>query len=163
MTHDRMKTSDKGLKLIREWEGCVLKVYADVAGYSTIGIGHLIRDGENFGLGITEDEAMALLAEDVVHAENCVNNYVKVGLTQGQFDVLVDFVFNVGGGAFRRSTLLRLLNDGDHDAVPHQLLRWKMAGGKVVQGLINRRKAGGKVWRAASLPKPRKKPAHSCA
>ena len=152
-----MKTSEAGLEFLKTWEGCELQIYPDQAGYATIGIGHLIRDGENFSGGLTEHEALELLARDVRVREDAVNRYVDVPLSQRQFDVLVEFTFNIGVGAFEASSLVRMLNDGDYDCVPGQLLRWKYTGGRVSQGLINRRKAGGKVWRAASQSKPRKK------
>jgi lysozyme len=142
-----MITSNRGLEFVAEWEGERLQIYNDVAGYPTIGIGHLIIDGEDFSGGITHDQAMRLLADDIRHTENSVNRYVDVSLVQHQFDALVSFTFNVGGGAFRRSTLLRRLNAGKPDDVPAQLRRWNRAGGKVVNGLINRRDAECKLWR----------------
>jgi lysozyme len=67
-------------------------------------------------------------------------------LNQNQFDALVSFAFNVGDGAFRSSTLLRLLNQGQYDQVPAQLRRWNMDNGHVVQGLINRRNKEIALW-----------------
>ena len=145
-----MQTSNAGLEFITRHEGCELEVYDDVAGYPTIGVGHLIRDDDpDFSGGITRDEAIELLKKDVEHAENCVESYVKVPLTQSQFDTLVSFVFNVGGGAFKDSTLLRLLNQEQYGEVPAQLQRWNKAGGQVVQGLINRREAESALWEEA--------------
>lgn len=142
-----MKTSDEGVEFITDHEGMVLSVYDDVAGYPTIGVGHLIRDDDpDFSGGITRAEAIELLRKDLQHAESCVSGSVKVELAQNQFDALVSFVFNVGGGAFRESTLLKLLNAGKYDAVPEQLRRWNKAGGSVVQGLINRREAECRLW-----------------
>jgi lysozyme len=142
-----MKMSDDGLEFLTRHEGCELRVYDDVAGYPTIGVGHLIRDDDpDFSNGITHDEAIELLRKDVGHAEHCVNSYVNVPLTQIQFDTLVSFVFNIGGGAFKDSTLLRLLNQEQYGEVPAQLQRWNRAGGQVVQGLINRRAAESGLW-----------------
>ena len=145
------KTSDAGLEFLTRHEGCRLEVYDDVAGYPTIGVGHLIRDDDpDFSGGITEKQAMDLLRRDVGHAEHCVNAYVTVPLTQSQFDTLVSFVFNVGGGAFKDSTLLKLLNQGLYDEVPAQLQRWNRAGGQVVQGLINRRASESAYWQTGN-------------
>lgn len=143
-----MQTSSEGLEFITKHEGEVLSVYDDVAGYPTIGVGHLIRDDDpDFSGGITHAQAIDLLREDAGHAEDSVSNRVTVALTQTQYDALVSFVFNIGGGAFRASTLLRLLNQGRYDDVPEQLRRWNKAGGKVVQGLINRREAECRLWK----------------
>ena len=142
-----MRTSDKGLDFITEHEGLRLEVYNDVAGYPTIGVGHLIRDDDpDFSGGITREQAIELLRDDARDAEDAVNRHVEVDLNQHQFDALVSFVFNVGGGAFRKSTLVRLLNQGQYDAVPDQLRRWNKAGGRVVQGLVNRREAECRLW-----------------
>lgn len=142
-----MQTSPEGLEFITKHEGEVLSVYDDVAGYPTIGVGHLIRDDDpDFSGGITHAQAIELLRKDAGHAEDSVSGRVTVDLTQTQYDALVSFVFNIGGGAFRASTLLRLLNQGQYDDVPEQLRRWNKAGGKVVQGLINRREAECRLW-----------------
>ena len=143
-----MKTSEKGLEFITKHEGEVLSVYDDVAGFPTIGVGHLIRDDDpDFSGGITHAQAIELLRKDAEQAEDSVSNRVTVDLTQTQYDALVSFVFNIGGGAFRNSTLVRLLNEGRYNDVPEQLRRWNKAGGKVVQGLINRREAECQLWK----------------
>lgn len=146
-----MKTSDLGLAFITRREDCKLNVYDDVAGYPTIGVGHLIRDHDpDFSGGITRNQAKELLRKDVEHAEHCVDAYVTEPLTQSQFDTLVSFVFNIGGGAFKDSTLLSLLNQEQYANVPAQLQRWNKAGGEVVQGLINRRAAESALWQEAN-------------
>ena len=76
-----MQTSKAGLEFIASHEGCVLNVYEDVAGYPTIGIGHLIRDGEDFSGGITRDQAIELLQDDAKEAEDCINANVTVDLS----------------------------------------------------------------------------------
>jgi len=134
-----MKTSDAGKSLIKEFEGCVLKVYKDSVGLDTIGIGHLIKEGESFTT-ITEQEALDLLAKDLAQAENCING-TGLTLNQNQFDALVSFVFNLGCGAFRRSTLLKYLQARDMDSASGEFARWDMAGGKRVPGLTRRRMA----------------------
>jgi lysozyme len=154
-----MQMSQHGLQLLEQWEGFKLQVYKDSAGLPTIGVGHLITKSEqasgtiniagvpvNYAGGLTQQQVTDLLAQDVVPAQNAVNNGVKVALNQNQFDALVSFTFNVGVGAFTGSTLLKVLNQGQYDQVPTQLLRWTKAGGKVVQGLVNRRNNEIKLW-----------------
>jgi lysozyme len=154
-----MQMSQHGLQLLEQWEGFKLQVYKDSAGLPTIGVGHLITKSEQasgtiningvpvkYAGGLTQQQVTDLLAQDVVPAQNAVNNGVKVALNQNQFDALVSFTFNVGVGAFTGSTLLKVLNQGQYDQVPTQLLRWTKAGGKVVQGLVNRRNNEIKLW-----------------
>ena len=134
-----MKTSQAGLQFIMDQEGVVLHPYLDQAGNRTIGCGHLIKDGEDFGDSITQDQAMDLLATDMALFEAAVN-YYGLDLTQNQFDVLVDFSFNCGRGA-----LAQLLAHGLDD-VPNQLPRWNKAGGQVIQDLVKRRAAEVEMW-----------------
>jgi len=84
----------------------------------------------------------------VLEAEDAVNRLVKVELTQNQFDMLVSFVFNVGEGQFKRSTLLRLLNQGDYEGAANELPKWKFDNGKMIQGLLNRRLEEQKIFLA---------------
>lgn len=133
-----MKTSKAGVDFIKQMEGFSAHVYKDVAGYPTIGYGHLIKTGESY-VTITEEYATKLMASDLVPFENCVNDSVKLPLTQLQFNALVSFTYNVGQQAFKGSTLLRTLNDGFYRNAANQFLRWNKAGGKVVRGLQIRR------------------------
>lgn len=142
-----MRTNQAGIDLIKRWEGFVPHVYKDAAGYPTIGYGHLIKAGEHFASRISEGYAEQLLRQDIRIAEDAVNNYAKVPLTENQFAALVSFTYNVGGGAFKKSTLLKKLNQGKYDAVPKELLRWNRAGGRVLQGLTNRRVDEGKLFK----------------
>lgn len=138
--------TDEGLDFLCAWEGCRLQVYEDAAGYPTIGVGHLICDGEDYSAGITHDEAMDLLREDVQDAQRAVGDHVKRDLRDHERDALISFAFNVGGGAFRRSTLLRRVNAGVFEDVPYQLSRWNKAGGRVLNGLSRRRAAEAEVF-----------------
>lgn len=124
---------------IKTAEGLRLTAYKDGGGVWTIGYGHTGADVRE-GLTIPLSEAERLLTRDLRVAEGHVNDAVKVKLTQNQFDALVSFVYNVGGGAFRSSTLLKLLNAGDYGNAADQLLRWNKDNGKVVDGLTNRRR-----------------------
>ena len=132
-----------GLDLIKRFEGFEPEIYLDAAGLPTIGYGHLIRKGEHkmFENGISYEAAVALLIKDVESAERSVLRLINVPLTDGQFDALVSFTFNLGGGALQRSTLRRKINREEHEAVPQELMRWVWAGGRKLRGLIRRRKA----------------------
>jgi lysozyme len=154
-----MQMSQHGLQLLEQWEGFKTQVYKDSAGLPTIGVGHLLTRSElssgkiiingvpvQYSGGLTQQQVTDLLAQDVKPAEQAVTGGVKVALNQNQFDALVSFTFNVGVGAFQGSTLLKLLNQGQYDQVPAQLLRWTRAGGVVVQGLVNRRNNEIKLW-----------------
>ncbi len=141
-----MQLSAEGLELIKQFEGFRSHAYLDVAGFQTIGYGHRIVPPENFPEGVSERQAEALLASDVARAERAVASMVEVPLTQGQFDALVDFCFNLGAGRLARSTLLRALNAGRSDAAAEQLLRWDLAGGVVNVGLKARREAELRLW-----------------
>lgn len=137
------------LNLMRQWEGDELVPYRDTGGVPTEGVGHTGPD-VRMGHPITEAQSMALLAHDLLGAEATVFNAVKVSLNDNQYGALVDFVFNVGGGAFRGSHLLQVLNAGRYDLVPVELMKW--VNGRVnghlmrIQGLVNRRKHEIDLW-----------------
>ncbi len=147
-----MKASDRGLALIREFEGCSLTPYLDSGGKATIGIGHLIRRNETF-TKIDEAEATRLLCSDISEAEAMVDISVDVALTQNQFDALVSIVFNVGPGdpprkdgiiclkSGKPSTLLRKLNAGDYVGASEEFPKWCHVGGSECNGLLRRRLA----------------------
>jgi len=117
-----MKMSENGAKILIMREGLKLKAYKDTKGIWTIGIGHTGPEVVE-GLVITKEKAHELFRKDVTWAEDAVN-LVKVPLTQNQFDALVSFVFNVGAGAWKRSTMLKLLNVGDYVGASKQFDRW---------------------------------------
>lgn len=137
-----MELSDRGLAFLIEREGLKLRAYRDSAGIWTIGVGHVIRPTDSDDpehLAIDEAKARVWLREDVKVAEQAVTEFVTVPLMQHQFDALVSFVFNVGVGAFKGSTLLKRLNRGDVRGASEQFKRWAFAGGRVVAGLVDRR------------------------
>lgn len=138
-----MRTSDRAINFIADFEGFVGKIYKDAAGYPTIGYGHLLKPGEEnkFSKGISKSEAIQLLKEDVREAERAVNRLVDVPISQNEFDALVSFTFNLGQGNLRSSTLLKKLNENDKEEAGNQFLRWNRAGGKVLAGLVRRREA----------------------
>ena len=122
-----MKTSPAGRKAIAVREGNILTAYRDTVGVITIGVGHTSAAGPPIvkpGMKITAEQSDEILSRDLAGVENDVNSAVKVPLTQNQFDALVSFVFNVGGGAFRKSTLLKKLNAHDFSGAADQFLVW---------------------------------------
>jgi lysozyme len=137
-----------GLNLIKQFEGFEPEIYLDAAGLPTIGYGHLIRKGEHkmFENGISESAAAALLTKDVMLAEQAVLRLIRVPLTDGQFDALVSFTFNLGGGALQRSTLRRKVNREEHPEVPEQFMRWVWTGGRKLKGLARRRAAEAELY-----------------
>ena len=144
-----MKLSTEGIELLKKAEGFRSRTYLDVAGRATIGYGHLLGAHEAFPGEITAAQAEALLAADVSQAEQSVARLVKVPLTQGQFDALVDFTFNLGAERLRSSTLLAKLNAGSYDTAAEELLRWDHAGAVEVAGLKLRREAEYRLWKEA--------------
>jgi GH24 family phage-related lysozyme (muramidase) len=139
-----MQTSDKGIALIKEFEGCKLTAYQDSVGVWTIGYGWTQPiDGKPIraGMTINQETAERLLKTGLVSYESDVSRLVKVGLTQGQFDALVSFTYNLGARSLSTSTLLRKLNAGDYAGAADEFLRWNKAGGKVLNGLTRRREA----------------------
>jgi lysozyme len=141
-----MQFSAAGLELLKRSEGFRSRTYLDVAGFPTIGYGHRLLHPESFSNGIDEAQAARILAYDVREAEQAILRLVKVPLTQGQFDALVDFCFNLGEGKLATSTLLKDLNAGRYDAAQEQLLRWDHAGSQENAGLRARREAEAELW-----------------
>jgi lysozyme len=146
-----MKFSAAGLELLKRAEGFRNRVYLDVAGIPTIGYGHRLLNPESFPRGVEEAQAAAILACDVREAEEAVQRLVKVPLTQGQFDALVDFCFNLGAGKLATSTLLKILNRGRYDDAVEQLLRWDHAGSEENAGLKARREAEKELWNETAV------------
>jgi lysozyme len=145
-----MQLSAAGLMLLKQWEGYRDRTYLDVAGLPTIGYGHRVLASEPFPHGIQPSQAEEILARDVHAAEQAVLRLVKVSLSQGQFDALVDFVFNLGQGKLASSTLLKMLNAGNSEAAAEQLLRWDHAGTQENASLKARRTAEFDQWRDAA-------------
>ncbi len=134
-----MHTSQKGLDLIKSFEGLRLSAYKCPADVWTIGYG--TTAGVKPGQTITKERAEELLRDDVKRFEDQVLRLVKVPLTQGQLDALVSFTYNLGAANLGNSTLLRLLNAGDYKGAAAQFDRWTNAGGKELPGLVKRRAA----------------------
>jgi len=137
-----MTPSKNCYDLIKEFEGCKLEAYPDPATHGepiTIGVGH--TGGVKLGDVITQEQADEYLVSDVSHAANAVNQMVDESMTQGQFDALCSFAFNLGIGNLKNSTLLKKLNSGDIQGAADQFLVWNKAAGHVMAGLTRRREA----------------------
>lgn len=142
-----MKTSSKGIDLIKKYEGLELKAYPDPGTGSdpwTIGYGCTIYpSGEKVMPGdvITEEEAEEYLKHDLEQFEGYVNLYVDAPLNQNQFDALVSFTYNLGPHNLQTSTLLKELNRGNYQGAAAQFGRWVNAAGRKLSGLVKRREA----------------------
>lgn len=141
-----MDASPQALALIAAFEGFAATPYRCPAGILTIGYGHAVRPGEDYSHGISEAQAMALLATDAAAAAQAVVRLIDVPLRDQQRDALVSFTFNLGAGALQRATFRRAIRRGEHEAVPAQLMRWVYAGGRVLPGLVRRRQAEGWLY-----------------
>lgn len=144
-----MRISQKGLDLIMHFEGFEAKPYICSGGKNTIGFGHVILPSEKFTLPITRAQGLEILASDVQKFEDMVEKMVKVEMTQGQFDALVSFTFNVGPANLQKSTLLRKINAKDATA-SDEFGKWVFAAGKPLPGLVKRRGAEAKLFRGES-------------
>ena len=134
-----MNISNKGIELIKKYEGCRLSSYKCPAGVWTIGYGH--TKGVREGMNITLKEANIFLQNDLKIHEKNVAKLVKVPLNQNQFDALVSFEFNVGISNFQKSTLLKKLNKNDFIGASGEFEKWIYANHKPLLGLAKRRKA----------------------
>ena len=134
-----MKTSEVGVELIKEFEGCKQVAYQDSVGVWTIGYGHT-KDVYEGQLAIKKT-IERWLQEDLEEFESYVSKLVKVELNQNQFDALVAWTYNLGPTNLKESTMLRKLNYGDYESVPDEMRRWNKAGGEVLNGLVSRRDA----------------------
>ena len=139
-----MKVSQKGIKLIKDFEGCKLAAYKDSVGVPTIGIGHI--KGVKMGMKITQAQADKYLVEDLAVAEKCLNS-LGVTLKQNQFDALCSFIFNLGVGNFNSSTMKKYIVAKCSDIdVTDQMVKWCNAGGRPLLGLRKRRTAEANMY-----------------
>ncbi len=133
------------LKLADQFEGDRLVAYQDIRGIWTIGRGHTGPEVHE-GMVITQEQSDQLYLSDRAAAAHAVDSFVKVPLTDNEKAALTDFVFNCGIGAFRGSTLLTLLNQGNYSKAAEQFDRWDKAGGQMVAGLFRRRQTETEVF-----------------
>ena len=138
------RTNANGLLLIKSFEGLRLRAYRDAVGIWTIGYG--TTRGVRPGMDISMEEAISFLQQDLTRFEKSINDAVKVSINDNQFSALASFTYNVGSGAFRSSTLLRLLNEGKIREAADQFPRWNRAGGRALAGLTRRRRAERKLF-----------------
>lgn len=140
-----MTYSNEGLEMTKFFEGLRLKAYQDEGGVPTIGYGHTagVKEGDT----CTQEQAEEWLKDELENAADFVRNSVEVELTQGQFDALVDFVYNLGPRALKYSTLRSLIQSGQMDRAANEFPRWNHVNGKVSKGLTARRLAEQKMFR----------------
>lgn len=136
--------SGLGVDLIKRFESLFLDAYVDAVGVLTIGYGH--TKNVYSGQRITEAQAEALLVTDLNDAASDIHRMVNVPLNQQQFDALVSFVFNVGGGSLSDTGVARALSARNYDYVPNEFSRWIYGGGRVLNGLVRRRCSEGILW-----------------
>ncbi|PHM46020.1 lysozyme [Xenorhabdus mauleonii] len=135
-----MEISENGIIKLKSYEGLRLKAYPDPATGAepwTIGYGH--TRGVKPGQVITAQQAEAFLREDLAPVYSAIQRLVKVPLTQGQFDALCSFIFNLGINNFSHSTLLKKLNASDYQGAAEEFLKWDRADGRELSDLRSRR------------------------
>ena len=160
-----MRTSERGVDLIKRFEGWRSEAYKDSVGVWTIGYGHTAHAGvphPRAGMRITKEEGERILRKDLVKYEKAVSDALRVKVNQNQFDALVSFCYNVGPGNLRKSSVLRYTNEGRIPEVPARFKLWNRAGGRVLRGLTLRRteeavlfasKVGGGTTKETPKPK----------
>lgn len=138
-----MRVSDECVKMIMHHEGVRLKPYRCPANLWTVGVGHLIGDGnslpQEWDRQFTMEEVNDILKKDLRRFERGVLRLCPMGLTQHRFDALVSFSFNVGLGSLQRSTVRRRHNRGDYEGAAKAFMMWTKGGGRVLRGLVIRR------------------------
>ena len=143
-----MIISKNGLDLIKQFESLQLKAYKCSANVWTIGYGHTknVKEGDR----ISQDQANCFLMQDLYSVERVIVHLVKVKLNQNQFDALCSLIFNIGISAFKKSTLLAKLNNGDYIGAAEQFRRWNKVNNVVMAGLVRRRQAEEDLFNAIS-------------
>lgn len=155
-----MNISDNGINILKQLEGAVIKdnrhvIYDDKTGMAidnmktlprgaTIGYGHLIKPGENFEAGIDDRRATELLRRDIKIAEYAVQQNINIALSQNKFDALVIFAFNLGVDNFKKSSVVKFINNPHYKSIHYPNLKsawlaWNKSGGRVIHGLTQRR------------------------
>ena len=140
-----MHINERGIEMVKSFEGISLKPYLCPANVWTVGYGAtrsstgrpIDQDMEP----ITEAEAEALLIRDLESSEGWVRRLIKTALTENQYSALTSFTFNVGAGALQRSTLRMKLNRGEYQGAADEFPKWRIAGGRILAGLVRRRTA----------------------
>ena len=159
--HKNCVASDEAVTLVQAYEGYSPFIYKDIAGYPTIGHGHLIVKGEKFDVPLLPEPAMKLLEKDMGSSVKDVNRYVNVSLWQSQFDALTSWTFNLGGGALKSSTMLKRVNAERHAEVPGEMKKWNKALDPktkqrvVSRGLVVRREGEATMYMRDELANPK--------
>lgn len=133
------------LDFVKQFEGLSLRPYYCPAGLPTIGYGHVMSESENYQK-ITIEDAENLLMQDLEIAKASVLRNIDRELTENQFTSILSFTYNLGGGALQRSSLRRKINAKEDDLVPYELNRWIFSRGKILPGLVRRRKIEGELY-----------------
>lgn len=147
-----MKIGQKGLQLIKDFEGWYSKPYLDPIGIATIGYGFTYylpsrRRVAMDDIPLTRTTGDRMLADILTHYENDVLRLVQRSLRQQQFDALVSFTYNLGATNLSKSTLLKRINqDPDDKRIADEFMKWDKAGGRVLPGLVRRRAAEAKLY-----------------
>lgn len=162
-SNDNLDIDQAGLEFISRWEGVILKVYRDIAGLKTVGIGHLVTKAEDAkypdGMAITHEHALELLHRDAQECVRAIRANITQPLNQNQFNALCSFAFNCGVGVTKSSGVAKAVNAGNWAAVRPALLQWSKARINGVmqtnQGLLNRRKSEADLFeRPCAAPEP---------
>lgn len=141
-----MNCNEKGVELIKKWEGLKLKMYLCPAGFPTIGYGHKIKSGENI-YNIDIDQAKIMLKNDVAEIECFIRKYLDMEISENQFSALCSLVYNIGVSNFKNSTLLKRINNNDLKNAAKEFERWVYVNGKKNAGLIKRREEEIKLFK----------------
>jgi GH24 family phage-related lysozyme (muramidase) len=156
-----MKTNRAGIELIKRWEGCRLTAYQDSVGVWTIGYGLTSAAGlgpVRKGMTITQQQADDYLVRALVSYEAAVTRVLARSPNENQFAAMVSLCYNIGPGAFAKSSIAKRFNVGDAAGAADAFRLWNKAGGKVLQGLVNRREDERKLFltpaKAVEAPKP---------
>jgi len=135
--------NERGIQIVKSFEGISTKPYLCPASVWTVGYGATVgSDGRPIDPDmepISETEAEALFLRDLESSEGWVSRLIKTALTENQFSALTSFTFNVGAGALQRSTLRMKLNRGEYQGAADEFPKWRIAGGRILAGLIRRR------------------------
>ena len=137
--------NERGIEMVKSFEGLALRPYVCAGGVNSVGYGATVsRTGGPIDLDmepITEAEAEALLIRDLESSQGWVSRLIKTALTENQYSALTSFTFNVGAGALQRSTLRMKLNRGEFQNAADEFPKWRIAGGRILAGLVRRRAA----------------------
>ena len=147
-----MKVNQEGLDIIKHFEGYSSTVYADPIGIPTIGFGSIWdKEGNCLTMDhepITEQEGEFLLVRELKHVESAIARLIRVELTENQFSAIASLTFNIGSGRLKSSTLRAKINRGDYSGASAEFPKWRRAGGRILKGLVRRRKAERELFEA---------------